>query len=91
MSHTSEITVINIAFDAEIVVKQALRVVDPSYDQNRILQELETGKIVTTLWYDQDGLPGGQQVISRVLDDHIVAYVDSQEADGAYFCFREAE
>ncbi len=76
---------IQIAFDIfNATCHQIVRVIDHNYDEDKIIEGLEDGSLVTTTWFD----PTQGQSIDQTKNGYIVAEIISQEIHGEYEDFR---
>lgn len=81
-----EETIIQIAF--EIVsgtVAQQVKVINPAFDEDAIIDGLSDGTLITTTWHDQDGSPS---TIDITATGEAIAEIISQEINGEYEDFR---
>lgn len=65
---------VTISFDAQCNVEQILRIEDNSYDEDRLLEELESGELIGTLTM------GGDNAIRKLGTGELVATVIHQDS-----------
>lgn len=76
--------VIQVAFDVVSgTVHQIVKTTDPKYDEEAIINGLESGKMVTTMGHDES-----PSTIDITATGETVAIILSQEVDGEYEDFR---
>lgn len=79
-----ENNVIQVAFDVIAgTVHQIVEIVEPTYDEEQIIEGLKTGKMVTTMGHDEN-----PSSIDITANGETVAIILSQEVDGEYEDFR---
>lgn len=76
---------IQIAFDiASGSVHQQVKVVNSEYDEESIIEGLESGKLATTTWFDE----GKPSTIDVIATGESIAEIVSQEINGEYEDYR---
>ena len=64
--------------------RQGILILDKSYDEDRVIKELETGEILTSLGYDEKEK---RYIVKNTVESEIVAEIKSQSVDGSYEIF----
>jgi hypothetical protein len=78
-------TEIQLAFDIEAAsCHQIIRVVNPDYDEESIIQGLKAGTLATTTWFGTDGFSW----LEEIETGKQVGLIVSQEIDGEYLDYR---
>lgn len=74
-------TIVQIAFDiCEASVSHEVKILNPEYDEDRIISELSSGVLATTTWHGTNEIP----YISVIETNENIAEIVSQEVDGVY-------
>lgn len=81
---SAKINLATINFNICGSVVQVLDIIHPEYDEERIIDELGSGTILTTTWFDTEDK---HKPAISLHDGTIIAYLLSQEIDGEYSDF----
>lgn len=77
--------IVQIDFDiCEASVSHVVKILNPEYDEDRIISELNNGLLATTTWHGANEIP----YISVILSGENIAEIVSQEVDGTYLDYR---
>lgn len=76
---------IQLAFEIQGTVHQRLRIINPDYDEDRIIAELDDGTLATSTWHDG---PETKTQIEIIATGEPIADILSQEIEGEHFDFR---
>ena len=75
---------IQLAFEGSVSVYQRLIIVDENYDEESIIEGLQSGDLFTTMEHEKDHEP----TLVKLPEMTVVAKIISQEVNGEYTDYR---
>lgn len=74
---------IQIAFEIQATCQQVIKVLNNKWDEDRIIEGLKTGMLVTSTWINE-----GEGTFLEDLSGNVIGRIVSQQVDGDYSDFR---